>query len=77
MGLCHPLTDADAPRRPQRAHDLRGVFNALRWLVRAGSPWCFLPHDLPPWEAVDRQTRRWIDAGCFDAVVHDLRAVLR
>jgi transposase len=62
---------------PQREHSLREVFNALRWLVRAGSPWRLIPHDLPPWEAVYGQTRRWLAAGCFEAIVHDLRAVLR
>ena len=31
----------------QRRHDLREVFNALRWLVRAGALWRLLPHDLP------------------------------
>jgi transposase len=28
---------------PQRQHDLREVFNALRWMVRSGSPWRYLP----------------------------------
>jgi transposase len=37
---------------PQRNHDLREVLNGLRWVVRTGSPWRYLPHDLPPWEAV-------------------------
>ena len=27
------------------------VFNGLRWVVRTGSPWRYMPHDLPPWEA--------------------------
>ena len=62
---------------PQRTHDLREVFNALRWIVRAGASWRMLPHDLPPWEAVYQQTRRWLSAGVFEAVVHDLRALLR
>ena len=35
---------------PQREHDLREVFNALRWLVRAG---------------------------CFEAMVSDLRSIIR
>ena len=61
----------------QRRHDLREVFNALRWLVRTGAPWRWLPHDLPPWEIVYQQTRRWIEAGCFEAMVHDLRVLLR
>jgi len=61
----------------QRKHDLREVFNALRWLVRAGAPWRLLPNDLPPWAAVFQQTQRWIAAGSFEAIVHDLRALLR
>jgi transposase len=61
----------------QRVHDLRDVFDAARWLVRSGSPWRYLPADFPPWQAVYRQTRRWLAAGCFEAIVHDLRAVLR
>jgi transposase len=43
---------------PQREYDLRAVVNALRWLVRTGSPWRYLPNDLPPWEAVYQQTQR-------------------
>ena len=35
------------------------------------------PHDLPPWEAVYQQTRRWLSAGAFEAMVHDLRVLLR
>jgi transposase len=62
---------------PQRVHDLREVFNALRWLVRTGSPWRYLPNDLPPWPAVYQQTQRWIAAGSFEAIVHDLRMLLR
>jgi transposase len=61
----------------QRVHSLRDVFDALRWLVRSGAPWRYLPKDFPPWEMVYQQTRRWLAAGCFEAIVHDLRAVLR
>jgi transposase len=68
------LLRADAP---QREHDLRDVFDALRWLVKAGCSWRLLPHDFPPWEAVYQQARRWVAAGCFEAMAHDLRAVLR
>jgi transposase len=62
---------------PQRRYDLREVFNALRWLVRTGAPWRMLPHDLPPWPIVYQQTQRWLAAGCFEAIVDDLRALLR
>src|ERR687897_855589 len=62
---------------PQRNHELREVFNGLRWIVRTGSAWRYVPHDLPPWEAVYQQTRRWLSAGVFEEMVHDLRALLR
>ena len=62
---------------PQRTHELREVFNGLRWIVRTGSAWRYMPHDLPPWEAVYQQTRRWLSAGVFEAMVHDLRILLR
>ena len=62
---------------PQRDHPLRGVFNGLRWLVRTGSPWRYLPNDLPPWYTVYQQTHRWIAAGCFGGIVHNLRELLR
>ena len=62
---------------PQREHSLREVFNGLRWLVRTGSPWRYLPHDLPPWYTVYQQTMRWINAQCFEAIVDDLRKLLR
>ena len=68
------LMDEDAP---QRRYELREVFNALRWLVRTGSPWRYLPNDLPPWTAVYQQTQRWLAAECFDAMADDLRALLR
>jgi transposase len=62
---------------PQRKYDLRAMFNALRWMARAGAPWRLLPNDFPPWEAVYQQTQRWLQAGCFEAMVNDLRSILR
>jgi len=62
---------------PQRVYPLREVFNALRYMVKVGCPWRMMPHDLPPWNLVYQQTRRWIKAGSFEAMVHDLRAILR
>jgi transposase len=62
---------------PQREHSLREVFNGLRYIVRGGIPWRMMPNDLPPWHTVYQQTQRWLKAGVFEAIVHDLRAVLR
>ena len=62
---------------PQRDHPLREVFNALRYLVRGGIAWRMMPNDLPPWYTVHQQTQRWIGAGVFNDIVHDLRCLLR
>lgn len=62
---------------PQRDYALREVFNALRYLVRAGCSWRMLPNDLPPWYTVFQQTQRWLAAGSFEAIVHDLRMMVR
>src|ERR671926_355210 len=61
---------------PQRKHSLREVFNGLRWIVRAGAAWRIMHPDLPPWHTVYQQSHRWLTAGVFEAIGHDLRAVL-
>jgi transposase len=65
------------PDALQRTYALRDVFNAVRWLARTGAPWRYLPGDFPPWPTVYQQARRWMEAGCFDALVHDLRLLVR
>ena len=64
-------------KAPQRVYPLREIFNALRYLVKTGGVWRMMPHDLPPWQVVYQQTQRWIKAGCFEAMAHDLRVILR
>ena len=61
----------------QREHALREVFNGLRTIVKTGAPWRWMPNDLPPWAAVYQQAQRGLNAGCFEELAHDLRAVLR
>ena len=68
------LMSVDAP---QREHDLREVFDALRYVVKTSCQWRFLPHDFPPWAAVYQQARRWVAAGVFETITHDLRAIVR
>jgi transposase len=35
-----------------RDHPLRAVFNGLRYIVRTGGQWRYMPNDLPPWIVV-------------------------
>src|SRR5262245_13503889 len=61
---------------PQREYPLRDLFNAIRYVVRTGCQWRFLPHDLPPWTAVYQQARHWMQANKAGGLVwpapHDL-----
>jgi transposase len=75
--FCVPYLTLMTEAAPQRVYALREIFNALRYLVKMGGVWRMMPHDLPPWEVVYQQTRRWIKAQCFEAMAHDLRAVTR
>jgi transposase len=62
---------------PQRKYPLCDVSNALRYLLRTGAPWRMLPTDVPPWHVVYQQTQRWLKAGVFEQMVHDVRMLLR
>ncbi len=62
---------------PQRRYPLREIFNGLRFIARTGLQWRSMPHDLPPWHAAYDQTRRWIEADVFAAIVADLRELIR
>jgi transposase len=46
-------------------------------MARAGASWRMLSADFPPWELVYQQTQRWLNAGCFEAMVNDLRSIIR
>ena len=61
----------------QRRHDLREVFNGLRYVVKGGVTWRLVPNDLPPWKIIYQQTQRWLRAGVIEAMTHDLRLLLR
>src|SRR5579863_3518675 len=53
--LVAPYLTLMSAEAPQREHSLREVFNGLRWIVRTGAQWRWLPHDLPPWYTVYQQ----------------------
>jgi transposase len=75
--FCAPYLALMEETAPQRTHALRDIFNALRWQVRAGCPWRMMPNDLAHWSIVYQQAQRWFKAGCFEAMAHDLRLLLR
>jgi transposase len=60
-----------------RRHSLRELFNGVRYIVRTGNQWRYMPNDLPPWPAVYQQMRRWMEAGVFEVLVADVQELLR
>ena len=67
--------DAATGRPPK--HAKREILNAILYVTRNGCVWRGLPHDFPPWTAASQQARRWVQAGVFEAITHDLRAIVR
>jgi transposase len=74
-----PTPDLNLMREdaPQREIPLRLLFNAIRCVVKTRRQWRYLPHEFPPWTAVDQQARRWLAAGVIESIVHDTRAIPR
>jgi transposase len=75
--FCAPYLTLMKEDAPQRDYSMRAMFNAVRYMVRAGCPWRMIPNDLPPWWAVHQQAQRWIKADCFEVMAQDVRKLLR
>jgi putative transposase len=65
--LIAPLLPVATSGRP-RVWPLRVMVNAIFYMVRQGCTWRDLPHDLPPWQTVYTQFRRWRQAGTWTAL---------
>jgi transposase len=72
-----PFLTLIRPDAAQREYDLREVYNGVRYVMRTGCAWRYLPHDLPPWEAVYQQHVRWIEAGCYEELLAAARKLAR
>jgi transposase len=75
--FCAPYLTLMNPEAPQRRHSLRALFNALRYVVKTGVQWRYLPADFPPYDAVYQQAQRWMRAGVLETMAADLRKLLR
>jgi len=65
----------NAGRKP--IHSRREILNAIFYLLRTGCQWRHLPHDFPPWTAVQGQYWRWKQRDMFEKIHHSLRKTLR
>jgi putative transposase len=82
------LTDAEweclephlpAPNKRGRpwSHGIRGILNAVFYVLKSGCPWRMLPRDFPPWETVYCWFRRWRRDGTWERLNAQLRELLR
>lgn len=74
--LVRDLFEHRGPGRPP-LHERRAVLDACIYVMRSGCPWRMLPRDLPPWQVVYGQFRRWADLDLFEQMHDRLRAMWR
>jgi transposase len=58
-------------------HGYREMIDAILYVVRSGCAWRLLPNDLPPWQSVYGQFRRWVQAGVWSELHDHLREKVR
>jgi putative transposase len=72
-GLIPPAHEGGRPR----SVDMREIFNAIFYILRAVCAWRLLPHDLPPWQTVYGYFRRFREDGTLDKIHDYLREIVR
>jgi putative transposase len=68
------------PGRPggrPRAHPVREIVDALRYVLRGGIAWRALPHDYPPWQTAYHYFRAWRLDGTWERLNDELRDLVR
>jgi len=60
------------PGVQEAKYPVREVMNAIRYKLRTGCPWVYLPKDLPPWGLVTNYFYTWKNNGRFAEVSQDL-----
>ena len=56
-----------------RAHRVREIVDALRYVLRGGIAWRALPHDYPPWQTAYHYFRAWRLDGTWERLNDELR----
>ena len=61
----------------KRQHSLRGVLDAIFYLLKTGCQWRMLPSDFPNWERVYYYFQKWSRDGTIEEIHEVLRKMLR
>ncbi len=75
--LLEPLLTLGMAPRPKDATSLRELVEAILYVLRAGCPWRYLPHDFPDYRLVHKYFRRWTADGTWKRINDALREQVR
>jgi len=75
--LIRKFVPAPKPGPNPRKYSPREIVNAIRYKLRTGCPWEYLPHDLPPWKSVSDYFYLWRDDGTWKRLNDILRKRVR
>ena len=72
-----PLVPAPKPGGRPVKHARREILNGIFYIVRSGSAWKLLPHDLPPWRTVYHYFWSWRRDGTWQTIHDTVRTWVR
>lgn len=75
--VIEPYVPQPKPGGRPAVHERREIVNAIAYVLRSGSAWRLMPHDLPPWKTVYDYFRQWRLDGTWERVNRALREKLR
>ena len=65
------------PTNRKRKNHLKGIMNAMLYLIKTGCQWRMLPKDFPPYNTVYYYFRKWKNEGVFEDIMDTLREKVR
>ena len=72
-----PVVPAPKPGGRPAKHSRREILNGIFYIVRSGSAWKLLPHDLPPWRTIYHYFWSWRRDGTWQKIHDTVRAKVR
>ena len=71
--VIEPLIPPAQPGGRPRTVNLREICNGIWYVLRSGSAWRMMPHDLPPWSTVSDYFRKFRLSGVWQRIHDALR----
>ncbi len=75
--LLEPLIPPEKPGGRPREVEMREIVNGIFYILRGGSSWRMMPHDLPAWQTVYGYFRAWRETGLWQTMNDVLRDAVR